>query len=58
MDEIGDTVLYPVRRREPILQRFRSAFEIMVIPAIEGSEAYAQLVEGELGGADAASYHH
>ena len=48
VDVRRDPVPHPARRRRPIFQRFRPAFEIAVIPTVEGPARNAQLIEGPL----------
>ena len=40
-----DTIPHPAWRRRPIFQRLRSAFEVAIIPSVEGPPGDAQLVE-------------
>src|SRR5690606_26330420 len=45
LDIVADAVPHPARGRWPILQRLRAAFEIAVVPAIEGPARDAQLLQ-------------
>jgi hypothetical protein len=44
-----DAVPHPARCRRPILQRLRPAFEVAVIPAVEGPTRDAELIQRPLG---------
>src|SRR3546814_1626941 len=50
LDIVADAIPHPARRRWPILQRLRPAFEVAVIPSIEGPAGDAELVQRPLGG--------
>src|SRR3546814_9934837 len=50
LDIIADAVPHPGRRRRPILQGLRAAFEEPVIPAVEGPTGDAELVQRAFGG--------
>ena len=49
LDVVADAVPHPARRRRFILQCFRPAFEVAVVPAVEGPAGDAELIQRALG---------